>query len=256
MIRISSGRDLASLAPENGEHEPLPSPTLGRARALLAWQQHERQERELQQASASAHAAAAGATASGGQQQGQQGQQARGGQQPHFAGDAAAAAAAAREAAASLGRDELPPDVAAELDAAVSEQHLLQFGAVLGEASSLAALVAQGLAEPLNQAGSLYGFADSEAVESAWEQVVAEAQPGVAYWGWRRPLRRGLHMYMTRTVFAGVAPAHVAAFMCDDAYRLQWDDAAVALAPLAAAPGRQLHDSDVMYSRVRFPKVS
>jgi hypothetical protein len=151
---------------------------------------------------------------------------------------------------------------------AIPEAHLLQFGAMLGEGSSRAALQQSEGAGPVGHPSSLYGSCDTDGFYGPWEPVLQEVTPGaVQYWAWRRPLRKGLYMYMTRTVFLHAAPAEVRRFMLDDAYRVSWDNsmlrlqhvapseaAMAAAAPAAGAAGVSAGDSGVLYAQVRFPK--
>lgn len=163
------------------------------------------------------------------------------------------------EATSSLGTDDLPADCGAALTAVVSETHLLQFGAMLGEGSCREALALAEAVGPVGStSGSLYGSPDTDAFYGPWEQVVHETAAGLMYWGWRRPLRRGLYMYMTRSVFLGVSPGELRAFMMDDACRVRWDRSMAALGP-ALAPARgarapQQRESDVLLAAVKFPK--
>jgi hypothetical protein len=106
----------------------------------------------------------------------------------------------------------------------INEIHLLQVGAMLGEASSRAALLAKEAGGPVGHPSSFYGSADSDAFLEPWELLVCESSSSVLYWAWRRPLRKGLYMYMTRSVFVGASPAELRAFMNDDAYRVVWDN--------------------------------
>jgi hypothetical protein len=115
----------------------------------------------------------------------------------------------------------------------VNETHLLQVGAMLGEASSRAALLAKEAGGPVGHPGSFYGSADSDAFLEPWELLVCESSSSVLYWAWRRPLRKGLYMYMTRSVFLGASPAELRAFMNDDAYRVVWDSSMNVLRPIA-----------------------
>lgn len=166
--------------------------------------------------------------------------------------------AAPCEATACLGTDDLPADCGPAVAASVSETHLLQFGAMLGEGSCREALARAEAAGPVgSSAASLYGSPDTDGFYGPWEPVVQETAPGLLYWGWRRPLRKGLYMYMTRSVFLGVTPAEMRAFMMDDACRLQWDRSMTALGPAlrslrgVCAPQRE---TDVLYAAVKFPK--
>jgi hypothetical protein len=115
----------------------------------------------------------------------------------------------------------------------VNETHLLQVGAMLGEASSRAALLAKEAGGPVGHPGSFYGSADSDAFLEPWELLLCESSSSVLYWAWRRPLRKGLYMYMTRSVFLGASPAELRAFMNDDAYRVVWDGSMNVLRPIA-----------------------
>lgn len=167
--------------------------------------------------------------------------------------------AAPCEATSSLGTDDLPADCGGALAGAVSETHLLQFGAMLGEPSCREALARAEAAGPVgSSSGSLYGSSDTDAFYGPWEAIVHEAAPGLRYWGWRRPLRRGLYMYMTRSVFLGVTPPELRAFMMDDGCRTTWDKSMAQLSPaLAGARGgcdRAQRESDVLLAAVRFPK--
>lgn len=106
---------------------------------------------------------------------------------------------------------------------------------MLGEASSRAALVAREAGGPVGHPTSFYGSADTDDFLEPWDLLVSESNPNVLYWAWRRPLRKGLYMYMTRSVFLGASPAELRAFMNDDAYRVVWDNAMAVLRPMAAA---------------------
>jgi hypothetical protein len=141
---------------------------------------------------------------------------------------------AAGEATESLGRSVLPEPLAAMADI-IDETHLLQVGAMLGEASARGALAAREAGGPVGHPSSFYGSADSDDAGQPWELLVSAGNAGVLYWGWRRPLRKGLYMYMTRSVFMDASPAELRAFMLDDAYRVVWDNAISVLRPLAAA---------------------
>ncbi|WIA18959.1 hypothetical protein OEZ85_003628 [Tetradesmus obliquus] len=137
------------------------------------------------------------------------------------------------EATESLGHGQLL-DGLQQIEQDITETHLLQVGAMLGEASSRAALLAQEAGGPVGHPGSFYGSADSEGFLEPWELLVCESSSSsVLYWAWRRPLRKGLYMYMTRSVFLGASPAELRAFMNDDAYRVVWDGAMNVLRPIA-----------------------
>jgi hypothetical protein len=100
---------------------------------------------------------------------------------------------AAGEATQSLGLSVLPGGLAA-LDEVISETHLLQVGAILGEASARGALAAAEAGGPVGHPSSFYGSPDSDEAMQPWELLVSEGSGRVLYWGWRRPMRRGLYM--------------------------------------------------------------
>eukprot|EP00775_Hariotina_reticulata_P006722 gene6722-6941_t len=138
----------------------------------------------------------------------------------------------AEEATGSLGLSSLL-NGREHIDEVVNEAHLLQVGSMLGEASSRAALLTGEAGGPVNHPTSFYGSADTDAFLSPWEPLITEGSSSVLYWAWRRPLRKGLFMYMTRSVFLEASPAELRAFMNDDAYRVVWDNAMAVLQPLA-----------------------
>ena len=134
---------------------------------------------------------------------------------------------------------------------AVTETHLLQFGAMLGEASSRTQLHQQEAGGPMGHPSSFYGSPDTDAFQGPWEAVIEEQQPGsLRYWAWRRPLRKGLFMFMTRTVFLSASPSELRHFMLDDVNRKQWDGSALDLRHISEGHG----ESGMMYARVSFPK--
>eukprot|EP00878_Enallax_costatus_P021596 GHUV01022880.1.p1 GENE.GHUV01022880.1~~GHUV01022880.1.p1 ORF type:complete len:550 (+),score=197.63 GHUV01022880.1:1412-3061(+) len=140
-------------------------------------------------------------------------------------------AIAVGEATESLGHSVLPVEVQ-HLSEVITDTHLLQFGAMIGESSSRAALVAQEAGGPVNHPDSFYGSADTNEFLQSWELLVSESNSSVLYWAWRRPLRKGLYMYMTRSVFLDATPAELRAFMNDDVYRVVWDSSMHLLRPV------------------------
>ncbi len=48
---------------------------------------------------------------------------------------------------------------------------------------------------------------------------MGDSKPGLQYNAWRRPLRRGLYVYRSSTVVAGVTPRELRAFHLDDDVR-------------------------------------
>ncbi|KAL6778116.1 hypothetical protein ACKKBG_A16975 [Auxenochlorella protothecoides x Auxenochlorella symbiontica] len=158
-------------------------------------------------------------------------------------------------AASALGSLGLDDGAARAVRAAVTDEHLLQFGALLGEGGCEDALRALGAREAWGGGDALLGAADAGAATGDWERIVAERRDGIAYEAWRRPLRRGLYLYRTRAVLEGVRPADVRAFHLDDAARARWDEAATLVARVApeeAAP--EAPESCLQKYRSRFPR--
>ncbi len=91
----------------------------------------------------------------------------------------------------------------ADLERAVTPQHLLQFGALLGESSAELALSQAGAEGALGcSPRCLFGATDNEAqCARGWEPIADEscARRGLHYQAWRRYLRKGLYMYKSRT---------------------------------------------------------
>ena len=95
----------------------------------------------------------------------------------------------------------------------VQDQHLLQFGMLIGESSAELAIGQQHAAHPVGPTpASLFGQADASSSAAAaasahsggcgggqWERLVEEHRPGLHYWACRKPLRKGLYMYKSRT---------------------------------------------------------
>lgn len=57
-----------------------------------------------------------------------------------------------------------------------------------------------------------------------WELVVEEHKPGLHYWAWRRPLRRGLYMVKSKTLYEGASPQQLLPFTFDMDFRKTWDE--------------------------------
>jgi len=85
----------------------------------------------------------------------------------------------------------------------VSADHLLQFGAMLGESSADLALWQRGGAPPVGpQPSCLFGVTDCpERWAAGWERMVEEHLPGLHYWAYRRQLRNGLYLYKSHAVY-------------------------------------------------------
>lgn len=148
----------------------------------------------------------------------------------------------------------------------VTDAHLLQFGAMIGEASAELALSQSNCSGAVGPAPvSLFGPYDrGDAYRQGWELVVEDHKPGLHYWTWRRHLRKGLYMYKSKTVYEAATTAQITAFTYDLEFRKTWDEAAaaqLAIAPpdaasLSAPNAAQAADngrSAFMYARSKFP---
>lgn len=67
-------------------------------------------------------------------------------------------------------------------------------GAILGEVSARGALAAREAGGPVGHPSSFYGSADTLDHGDPWELLISEGNDNVMYWGWRKPLRKGLYM--------------------------------------------------------------
>ena len=108
----------------------------------------------------------------------------------------------------NLAVDCLPYDTTdpalAEVRDVVHDTHLLQFGMLIGESSAELAIGQQRAAHPTGPTpASLYGAVDRPESQrggrGGWERLVEEHKPGLHYWVCRKPLRKGLYMYKSRT---------------------------------------------------------
>jgi len=72
-----------------------------------------------------------------------------------------------------------------------------------------------------------------------WRELLRKTTDTMDYIAWCIPLRKGLNVYKTRTIFHGVTANEYLDFMMDDAFRLKWDGS------LAAWEGK--HEVSSMY---------
>ncbi|GAB4816531.1 hypothetical protein N2152v2_003577 [Parachlorella kessleri] len=165
---------------------------------------------------------------------------------------------AGHSAVASVGLD---GDCPQEIRQAVTDEHLLQFGAALGEEAAMMASSELGLPAPWGQEPSLFGSEEGAAGAGAageeWEQIVDRSQPGLRYSAWRRPLRRGLYVYRSSAVIEGVSPGELRAFHLDDVGRSTWDDTVMEIQrvkpPSAAHHPPHNSECSLHRFRCRFP---
>ncbi|KAG2498061.1 hypothetical protein HYH03_003822 [Edaphochlamys debaryana] len=170
-----------------------------------------------------------------------------------------------------LAHEQTDPDYAG-VRQLLTDTNLLQFGAMIGEASAELALSQAGSAKGVGPTSeSLFGAFDKrEEYRKGWEMIVEEHKPGLHYWVWRRQLRHGLFMYKSKTLYEAATAAQVVGFTFDSEFRKSWDDSTVAqLAipppPALAVPGSApmtLADANAkaaaarsafMYNRTKFP---
>lgn len=125
-----------------------------------------------------------------------------------------------------------------QLTAAIPPSFFLQFASMLGdEPQALSALQSGGLPEGCAGPAELFGAESPDCVGKLWERLVQESCPGVlTYTAERRPLRRGIFMYRTVTVYEDACPREVRRFTLDDNSRARWDDNAIEHGQLPA-PG-------------------
>lgn len=93
------------------------------------------------------------------------------------------------------------PEAYKQVCSVVTDTHLLQFGALIGEASAKLALSQAGSPTAIGpEPGCLFGAFDKvEQYRQGWELIVEEHKPGLHYWTWRRHLRKNLFMYKSKT---------------------------------------------------------
>ena len=152
----------------------------------------------------------------------------------------------------------------------VTDTHLLQFGALIGEASAELALSQAGSPAAVSaQPDSLFGSFDrTDLYRQGWEPVVEEHKPGLHYWTWRRHLRKGLFMYKSKTVYETATTAQIVDFTYDTEFRRTWDDSMACQVPIPAPAGgaegalvslaeaeakSAVGKSSFMYARTKFP---
>ncbi|KXZ57015.1 hypothetical protein GPECTOR_1g917 [Gonium pectorale] len=152
----------------------------------------------------------------------------------------------------------------------VTDTHLLQFGTLIGEASAQLALSQAGSGSAVGpEASSLFGLYDRKDLYArGWELIVEEHKPGLHYWNWRRPLRKGLFMYKSKTVYETATTAQIVGFTYDIEFRKTWDDSVACQLPIpppyrgGGSGGMSMSEADAkaaggksayMYAKTKFP---
>jgi hypothetical protein len=59
--------------------------------------------------------------------------------------------------------------------------------------------------------------------EDSWKEILRKETESMQYTAWSMPLRKGLKVYRTKTVFRDATAADFVGFMTDDTFRRQWD---------------------------------
>ena len=153
---------------------------------------------------------------------------------------------------ASVGLDGDCPSSIREI---VTDEHLIQFGAMMGESASGAAMKSLGISPAFSEHGSLGGGADNPDAE--WEFLSSEARPGLRLRAWRLPVRKGLYAYKTVVEMDGIEPSDVRPFHLDDQARILWDDGAISVfRPTPPGCSRaSRHSESCMHSYIsKFPR--
>eukprot|EP00887_Chlorella_sp_A99_P004935 scaffold4.g4935.t1 len=162
---------------------------------------------------------------------------------------------AGTSALASLGLDD---DCPQDIRDCVTDEHLVQFGALIDEPASRQALEQVHVPGAWQEPGALLGLPDTaKCSEGAWEPLVTASKEGLTYQAWRLPLRHGLYAYRSLAVMEGVAPRDVRPFQLDDHARDLWDDNALEIERLVP-PGLERaprHSEWCLHRyRSRFPR--
>mmetsp|Transcript_16664 Transcript_16664/g.46578 ORF Transcript_16664/g.46578 Transcript_16664/m.46578 type:complete len:698 (+) Transcript_16664:639-2732(+) len=151
--------------------------------------------------------------------------------------------------------------VGVDLLRTVPDSFILQFAALLGEQKAAERLQQDGLPAGCTCTEALFGKADEGegGALQGWDKIVEESLPGkLSYRAFKRPLRRGINMYMTTTVTEDASPREMQRFILDDTNRLKWDDNCLEHTQVkhleGAAASSHRHDSCFLYSRTKFPR--
>lgn len=83
----------------------------------------------------------------------------------------------------------------------ITDTHLLQFGALVGESNAKLALSQTHSPGPLGHPDCcMFGDTDDlKGWKHGWELVVHESLPGLSFWAYKRRLRKGLYLYKNKT---------------------------------------------------------
>lgn len=138
-------------------------------------------------------------------------------------------------AVASIGLDGDCPESIRQL---ITDEHLLQLGALMGESACEAVIKDTNLPFACTESNSLGGSAsyyyDLRAATSSssftgWEELTAvrKQRSGFRLRSWRLLMRKGLYAYKTVVEIDGIDPSDIRPFHLDDQAHALWDDGAL-----------------------------
>jgi hypothetical protein len=169
-------------------------------------------------------------------------------------------------AVASIGLDGDCPESIRQI---ITDEHLLQLGALMGETACESVVKSLQLPFACTETDSLCGSPDYYAHNnqggsksnnpSGWEELTAKIEnhrPGLRLRSWRLLMRKGLYAYKTVVEIDGVDPSDIRPFHLDDQARALWDDGALeVLRPTPAGCSRaSRHAESCLHSYLsKFP---
>lgn len=122
----------------------------------------------------------------------------------------------------SIGLDGDCPDSIRRI---VTDEHLLQFGDLIGETPCTDMLKELSIEEACDSPNSLFGLQESPS--SHWEHSASGTTEGIDMNVQRRILRNNYYMYKTDVNIRGLDPQDIRPFHLDDQARSLWDDSAI-----------------------------
>ncbi len=123
----------------------------------------------------------------------------------------------------SIGLDGDCPDSIRQV---ITDEHLLQFGDLIGERTCTDLLQELSIEHACASPSSLFGLPD-DAAGTGWEKSSSGGKDGLVVAAERRMLRDHYFMYRTVANIQGVEPSVVRPFHLDDQARTLWDDSCI-----------------------------
>lgn len=123
----------------------------------------------------------------------------------------------------SIGLDGDCPDAIRRI---ITDEHLLQFGDLIGEEACTKLLRELSIEHAWASNSALFGLPDALG-DVPWEKSSAGGKEGMTVAAERRLLRDNYYMYRTVVHIHGVEPADVRPFHLDDQARTLWDDSCI-----------------------------